>query len=56
MTTIELYRFKVGDPIAVKWRQTRHHATVDDIKIQPGEGNYEILLGTKEIQTIYPTG
>ena len=47
---LELYLFKVRNPITGRWRQTRQRSTVDAARKRYGEGNYEPIVGSREVR------
>jgi len=52
MASIELYRFKVRDPVTAKWHQTQYRLDVETARERYGEGNYELIEWSKEVREI----
>ena len=50
MTLLELYHFKVRDPVTGKWRTTNYRLTVEEARQRYGEGNYEVLEWSREVR------
>jgi hypothetical protein len=49
---LELYLFKVRNPITGKWRRTRQRSTVDAARKRYGEGNFEPIEGSREVREL----
>jgi hypothetical protein len=56
METIELYKFRVRDPLSGKWRETRYRLSDTEALVRYGDGNYERLDWTREVRSGAATG